>query len=75
MVKTIWLIVSIVILLLIFLRVPKNNTGLSSFANKVIILGSSTQIQELLDYIIITLILIYFAFALYFNYNNMVYRL
>jgi len=67
MLKLIWFIVSIVLIVFIFLRLPQENSGLSSFANKSNILGSPTNAQKALNYITIILIMSYFLIAFLLN--------
>lgn len=67
MLKQIWFIVSIFLILIIFLRMPQESIGLSSFANKSDLLGSPSSAQRSLNIITGFGILIYFILALYFN--------
>jgi protein translocase SecG subunit len=67
MLKQIWFIVSIFLIFIIFLRMPQENIGLSSFANKTDILGSPTSAQKSLNYITGILVISYFIIAFLLN--------
>ena len=67
MLKLIWLIVSILLIIIIFLRTPKDNVGLSSFATKSDILGSPSSAERFLNILTTFGILIYFGIALTLN--------
>jgi protein translocase SecG subunit len=67
MLKQIWFIISIFLVLIIFLRMPQENIGLSSFANKSDILGSPTSAQKSLNYITGILVISYFILAFLLN--------
>jgi protein translocase SecG subunit len=67
MLKQIWFITSIFLVLIIFLRMPQENIGLSSFANKSDILGSPTSAQKSLNYITGILVISYFILAFLLN--------
>ena len=67
MVKTIWIVISIFLIAIIFLRMPQESIGLSSFANKSDLLGSPSSAQRSLNIITGVGILIYFILALNFN--------
>jgi protein translocase SecG subunit len=69
MLKQVWFVISIFLIFIIFLRMPQETIGLSSFANKSDILGSPTSAQKSLNYITIITVLIYFLLAFYFNLN------
>lgn len=69
MLKQVWFILSVFLIFIIFLRMPQETIGLSSFANKSDILGSPTSAQKSLNYITIVTVLIYFLLAFYFNFN------
>ena len=51
MFKTLWFVMSLFLILIIFLRMPQENIGLSSFANKSDIFGSPSSTQRTLNYI------------------------
>ena len=69
MLKSLWFLVNLFLIFIIFLRMPQENIGLSSFANKSDILGSPTSAQKSLNYITAVAVLIYFLFAFYYNKN------
>jgi protein translocase SecG subunit len=70
MFKQIWFIVSVFLIAIIFLRMPQDSVGLSSFANKSDLLGSPSSAQRSLNIITSFGILIYFILALYFNFQT-----
>jgi len=70
MLKQIWFIVSVFLIAIIFLRMPQDSVGLSSFANKSDLLGSPSSAQRSLNIITSFGILIYFILALYFNFQT-----
>ena len=67
MLKLIGFIVSILLIIIIFLRTPQENVGLSSFATKSDILGSPSSAERLLNILTAFGILIYFGIALTLN--------
>jgi preprotein translocase subunit SecG len=67
MLKQIWFVVSIFLVVIIFLRMPQESIGLSSFANKSDLLGSPSSAQRSLNILTGFGILIYFILALTFN--------
>ena len=67
MLKIIGFIVSILLIIIIFLRTPKENVGLSSFATKSDILGSPSSAERFLNIITVFGILTYFGIALTLN--------
>ena len=69
MVKFIWVIISIVLILLIFLRTPQNQ-GLVSFSTKSNLLGSPSSAEQVLNNLTVVLMILYFLFALFFNLIN-----
>jgi len=69
MVKFIWVIISLVLILLIFLRTPQNQ-GLVSFSTKSNLLGSPSSAEQVLNNLTVVLMVLYFLFALYFNLIN-----
>jgi protein translocase SecG subunit len=70
MLKQIWIVVSLFLIFIIFLRMPQENIGLSSFANKSDILGSPSSAQKSLNYITAIAVLFYFVLAFNFNLKN-----
>ena len=69
MLKFIWLIVSIILIILIFLRTPQNQ-GLASFSTKSNLLGSPSSAEQFLNNLTIFLMFIYFVFAIFLNLIN-----
>jgi protein translocase SecG subunit len=67
MLKIIGFIVSILLIIIIFLRTPQENVGLSSFATKSDILGSPSSAERFLNILTAVGIIIYFGIALTFN--------
>jgi preprotein translocase subunit SecG len=71
MLKLIGFIISICLIILIFLRMPLESSGLSSFAGKTDLLGFSPSSVERFLNILTTLgILIYFGIAIQLNLLN-----
>ena len=64
MLKIFGFITSIFLITIIFLRVPQESVGLSSFANKSDILGSPSSAQQSLNILTALAILVYFAIAI-----------
>jgi preprotein translocase subunit SecG len=69
MLKQIWFVVSVFLIVIIFLRMPQESIGLSSFANKSDLLGSPSSAQRSLNIITGFGILMYFILAFYFNFQ------
>ena len=69
MLKTLWFGVSFFLIFIIFLRMPQENIGLSSFANKTNIFGSPSSTQRTLNYITGFSVFIYLVIAFYLNLN------
>lgn len=67
MLKQIWFLISLFLIVIIFLRMPQDTIGLSSFANKSDLLGSPSSAQRSLNILTAIAILVYFGLALYFN--------
>lgn len=67
MLKVFWVIISLFLILIIFLRMPQENIGLSSFANKSDIFGSPSSTQRTLNYITGICVLTYLLIAFYLN--------
>nr|YP_010472223.1 Preprotein translocase SecG subunit [Navicula tsukamotoi]UVG41688.1 Preprotein translocase SecG subunit [Navicula tsukamotoi]UVG41833.1 Preprotein translocase SecG subunit [Navicula tsukamotoi] len=70
MFKLIGLIISILLIIVIFLRTPQENVGLSSFATKTDILGSPSSAERFLNVLTVLGILIYFGIALTLNLTS-----
>ena len=69
MLKLIWVILSIVLIGLIFLRTPQNQ-GLASFSTKSDLLGSPSSAEQFLNNLTIFLMFGYFSFAIFLNFLN-----
>jgi preprotein translocase subunit SecG len=69
---TIGILISFLLILIISLRVPPQDVGLSSFANKSNLLGSPSSAQRFLDILTVTAIIIYvlIAFKLNITYSK-----
>ena len=70
MLKLVWFLVSLLLVIIIFLRIPQENVGLSSFATKSDILGSPSSAERFLNVLTVFGILIYFGIALTFNLTS-----
>ena len=69
MLKIIWIILSLVIMALIFVRTPQNQ-GLTSFSTKSNLLGSSSSAEQFLNKLTVILMIVYFLLALLLNVLN-----
>lgn len=69
MLKAFAFIISIFLILIIFLRTPQENVGLSSFATKSDLLGSPSSAQRSLNLLTAIGILIYFIIAIWLNFD------
>ena len=69
MLKLIWSILSIILIILIFLRTPQNQ-GLTSFSTKTELLGSPSSAEQFLNNLTIILMILYFLFAVFLNFSN-----
>jgi protein translocase SecG subunit len=69
MLKIIWIILSLVLIGLIFLRTPQNQ-GLTSFSTKSDLLGSPSSAEQFLNNLTIILMLSYFLLAIFLNISN-----
>ena len=67
MLKSIGFVVNILLIVIIFLRTPQENIGLSSFATKSDILGSPSSAERFLNILTTVGICIYFSIALTLN--------
>ena len=70
MFRFIWITISLFLIGIIFLRMPQENIGLSSFATKSNILGSPSSAQRSLNYITGIFVLVYLFIAFYTNLNQ-----
>ena len=67
MIKPIGFFISILLIVIIFLRVPQENVGLSSFATKSDLLGSPSSAERSLNILTGLGIIIYFSIAIQLN--------
>ena len=68
MLKPIGFIISILLIVIIFLRMPQENVGLSSLATKTDLLGSPSSAERSLNILTAIGILIYLGIALQLNF-------
>jgi len=59
--------ISLFLIAIILVRIPRESIGLSSFANNSDLLGSPGSAQRFLDILTVTGILIYFSIAFQLN--------
>jgi len=64
--KLIWLLLSIFLIFIIYLRVPRNQ-GLTSFATKSDLLGSPNSTEKFLNNFTLILIISYYLIAVKLN--------
>ena len=69
MLKIFWVILSIILIGLIFLRTPQNQ-GLASFSTKSNLLGSPSSAEQFLNNLTIILMIGYFSFGIFLNFLN-----
>jgi len=69
MLKIIWVVLSLVLIGLIFLRTPQNQ-GLASFSTKSDLLGSPSSAEQFLNNLTVLLMIAYFSFAIFLNFSN-----
>ena len=70
MANLVWLLLSVFLIFIIFLRSPQNG-GLASFATKSNLLGSPSSAEKFLNNLTAALIFLYLVIALQFNFNNL----
>lgn len=70
MLKLLGIFTSLFLIFIIFLRIPQESVGLSSFATKSSLLGSPSSAQRFLNILTIIGILIYLAIAIQLNLLN-----
>jgi preprotein translocase subunit SecG len=58
------------LIVIIFLRIPQENVGLTSFATKSNLLGSPISAQRFLNILTVVGILVYFGIAIKLNLLN-----
>lgn len=63
-------VVSIFLIVIVLLRVPQENVGLASFANKSNVLGSPSSAERFLNNATMTGIFVYLAIAFQLNLLN-----
>jgi protein translocase SecG subunit len=69
MLKLVGFIVSILLIIIIFLRTPQENVGLSSFATKSNILGSPSSAERFINILTAFGIVIYLSIAVILNFT------
>ena len=70
MMHVLWILLSLFLIIIIFLRSPKNN-GLASFASKTNLLGSPSTAERTLNNLTLFLIIVYLLLAVQLNFNNL----
>jgi preprotein translocase subunit SecG len=70
MLKLFGFIINLFLIIIIFLRIPQESTGLASFATKSDILGSPSSAQRSLNILTAIGILIYLGIAVTLNLRN-----
>jgi preprotein translocase subunit SecG len=70
MLKLIGYFISLFLIIIIFLRIPQENVGLTSFATKSNLLGSPSSAQRFLNILTVFGILIYLGIAIQLNLLN-----
>lgn len=63
------IVMSLILILLIFFQMPKENIGLTSFSDKTNLLGSPTTAEKAIKIITVIGILFYIGFAFRLNIN------
>ena len=67
MLNTLWILLSIFLILIIFFRAPQNG-GLASFATKTNLLGSPSSAERTLNNLTIIAIIVYLLIAINLNF-------
>ena len=70
MLNLIWILLSIFLIVIIFLRTPQNS-GLASFATKSNILGSPSSAERTLNNLTVVAITLYLFIAIELNFNQL----
>jgi preprotein translocase subunit SecG len=70
MLKTFGICISLFLIIIIFLRIPQENVGLASFANKSNVLGSPRSAQRFLNILTFVGIFLYLGIAFQINLLN-----
>ena len=70
MLKIIWLLLSVFLIFIIFLRAPQNG-GIASFATKSDLLGSPSSAERFLNNLTTISIIFYLVIAIILNINTL----
>ena len=70
MIKLFSFLISIFLIVIIFLRIPKESLGLGSFATKSDLFGSPTSAERALNIFTAFGILVYVTLAIQINFSN-----
>ena len=70
MLNLIWVLLSIFLIVIIFLRAPQNS-GLASFATKSNLLGSPSSAERTLNNLTVVAITLYLLIAIELNFNQL----
>ena len=70
MLNVLWILLSLFLIVIIFLRAPQNS-GLASFATKTNLLGSPSSAERTLNNVTLLAIGIYLLLAIQLNFNNL----
>lgn len=70
MLKLFGILLNFFLIVIIFLRIPQENVGLTSFANKSNLLGSPRSAQRFLNSLTVFSIFLYFGIAIRLNLVN-----
>ena len=70
MLNLFWILLSIFLIVIIFLRAPQNS-GLASFATKSNLLGSPSSAERTLNNLTILSIAVYLLLAIVLNFNTL----
>ena len=70
MLNIVWILLSIFLIVIIFLRAPQN-CGLASFATKSNLLGSPSSAERTLNNVTIISIIFYLLIAIQLNFNQL----
>jgi preprotein translocase subunit SecG len=71
MLKQFGFITSLFLIVIIFVRMPQETSGLSSFATKSDLLGSPSSAQRFLNILTVIGIVVYLGIAFQLNLSNM----
>ena len=70
MIRLVGFIISLCLIIIIFIRMPQENVGLSSLATKTDLLGSPKSAEQFLNVLTVFGIFIYFGVAIQLNLTN-----